>query len=55
MKKTVYAALSVILLSISSYAVDAPAKMDEKMNAMIEYGTPGENHKKLKNLTGNWK
>ena len=32
----------------------APPANDPKMQAMIKYGTPGENHKKLEPLVGHW-
>lgn len=41
----------------SALAVDGPSstKTGEKMRALVEFGTPGESHRRLAELAGKWK
>jgi hypothetical protein len=61
--KTTVAALCLLTLSLApAFAAEKPAattekkapEMDEAMKRMIEYGTPGPEHARLKPVAGSW-
>ncbi len=56
MKKLLLIPVLALSIGISASAADSAkdAKMQEMMKKMKEYGTPGESHKVLSDLAGNW-
>jgi hypothetical protein len=58
MKTTLITGLLIACLSVTAFAKDDEkdaAKKQEMMKAWMEYSTPGEAHKLLKNMAGKWK
>lgn len=47
--------LSLLLALLVSHSAFAEMSKDEMMKAFGEYSTPGAAHKKLKDMSGNWK
>lgn len=60
MRTILFTILALVALSAPVFAADAPkgegdAKKQEMMKAWMKYSTPGEPHKVLAGMAGNWK